>query len=76
MKNYYELSLKCKYNRVMKIAEEIGHADPYVWEDCAKAKMTSKDPKPNAEKLRLLRSSILMYAAEVKNETWEKALGE
>lgn len=76
MKNYYELSLKCKYNRVMKIAEEIGHADPYVWEDCAKAKMKSTDKKPNAEKIRLLRSSILMYAAEVKNETWEKALGE
>lgn len=76
MKNYYDLSLKCQYNRVMKIAEEIGNADFYVWEDYCAAKMTGKDSKPNAEKLRFLRFSILMYAAEIKTEKWDKALGE
>lgn len=73
MKNYYDLSPQCKYNRVMKIAEVIGKDDWNVYEDACRARTTLC---PEMEMVRTLRTSILIYAAQVKNERWERMLGE
>ena len=76
MKNYYDLSPRCKYNRVMKIAEEIGQDDWNVYEDACRAWVSLNEHGPDMAKVRLLRVSILLHAALVKNERWERLLGE
>lgn len=76
MKNYYDLSPRCKYNRVVKIAEEIGEADWQVEEDLCRVRVTLSHPDPDPSKVRMLRVSILLHAAWVKNERWERLLGE
>lgn len=74
MKEYYGLSVRCKYNRVMKIAEEIGQADWQVWEDACRARVTLSHPDPDPSLVRILRVSILLHGAWVKNEAWDRLL--
>ena len=76
MKNYEDLSLRCRSNRCIKIAEEIGRDCWFVWEDYLRAEVTLSRPVPDPGKVRLLRASILLHAAWVKNERWERLLGE
>ena len=75
MKNYHDLSPKCKYNRVMKIAEEIGQDDWNVYEDGCLAWVSLNAKGPDMGLVSILRMSILLHAARVNNERWERLLG-
>ncbi len=72
MKNYYDLNLKCKYNRLMKIAEEIGNDSDKV--RCAKnlTIMKTTDKRPDLARVNDLRSEIIFYMCSSEIKTWWK----